>query len=160
VITAFDKDALEKAMREQTAVLKAPLRRLVQEVVTINSLLVLYCIIVIQYAADPSSKIVNKSSNTPLSSLAFLFFVDDQSILQINLFIFFRAAAEPLATNRLRACLTQGHDRTRIHDVLTEKCTIISLCPSEPIYLVYVHAVLDLLPQTSSTISVRFSIHC
>ncbi len=160
MIIAFDKNALEKAMREQTAVLKALLRRLVQEVVTINSLLVLYCIIVIQYAADSSSKIVNKSSNTLLSSLAFLFFVDDQSILQINLFIFFRAAAESLVTNRLRACLTQKHDRTRTHDVLTKKCTIISLCPFESIYFVYVHAVLDLLPQTSSTTSVRFSIHC
>ncbi len=106
MIIAFDKDALKKAMREQTAILKAPLRRLVQEVITINSLLVLYCIIVIQYAADPSSKIVNKSRNTFLSSLAFLFFVDDQPILQINLFIFFRVAAEPLTTNRLRACLT------------------------------------------------------
>ena len=145
MIIAFDKNALERAMRKQTAVLKALLRRLVQEVITINSLLVLYCIIVIQYAADSSSKIVNKSRNTLLSSLAFLFFVDDQSILQINFFIFFRVAAESLITNRLRACLTQGHDRTRTHNVLTDKCTIISLCPFESIYPVYIHVVLDLL---------------
>ncbi len=143
-----------------TAILKASLRRLLQEVITINSLLILYCIILIQYAADSSSKIVNKSRNTLLSSLAFLFFIDDQSILQINSFIFFRATAESLTTNRLRACLTQRHDRTRTHDVITNKCTIISLCSFESIYLVYVHAVLDLVPRTSSTISVRFSIYC
>jgi len=95
-----------------------------------------------------------------LSSLAFLFFIDGQPILQINPFTFFRAAAEPLATKRLRACLTQRHERTHTHDVVTDKCTIIDLCPSEPVYPVYVHAVLDLLPQTSPTISVRFSIHC
>ena len=143
-----------------TAVLEAPLRRLVQEVVTINSLLVLYCIILIQYAADPSSKIVNKSRNTPLSSLAFLFFIDGQPILQINPFTSFRATAEPLATNRLRACLTQGHGRTRTHDVVTDECTITSLCPSEPVYPVYVHAVLGLVPRTSPTTPVRFPIHC
>ena len=98
--------------------LEAPLRCLVQKVITINSLLVLYRIILIQYAADPSSKIVNKSRNTPLFSFVFLFFVDGQPILQISPFTFFRAAAEPLATNRLRACLTQGHWRIRTHDVL------------------------------------------
>ncbi len=140
--------------------MKVSLRRLVQEVITINFLLILYCIILIQYAADSSSKIVNKSWNMLLSSLAFLFFVDDQSILQINFFIFFRAAAEFLITNRLRACLTQIHDRTCTHNVLMNKCTIINLCSFKLIYLIYVHAMLNLLSQTSSTISVRFLIHC
>ncbi len=158
----FWNNELESSLLKiwSTAILKVSLRRLVQEVITINFLLILYCIILIQYAADSSSKIVNKSRNTLLSSLAFLFFVDDQSILQINFFIFFRAAAESLITNRLRACLTQRHDCTRTHDVLINKCTIISLCSFKSIYLVYVHAMLDLLSQTSSTISVRFSIYC
>jgi len=80
-----------------------------------------------------------------LSSLAFLFFIDDQLILQINLFIFFHAAAESLTTKRLRACLTQRHEHTHTHDVIMNKCMIIDLCSFESIYFVYVHAVLDLL---------------
>ncbi len=60
------------------------------------------------------------------------------TVFAIDTITSLRATAEPLARNRLCACLTQGHGRTYTHDVITDKCTITSLYPFEPVYPFYV----------------------